>query len=135
MNPQYAGLLGSGRLNAGAAVAMAATYHDLVLPTLDDEQSTFSTETTSESTAGIAEASAVRPMIWPNPSAGELTIAYPFAKGQVLEIVDLTGKSEGQIAVDASVQTLQPEKLASGVHYIVLKEEGRIAFREKVVIL
>lgn len=135
LNPSYSGLLGSGRLNAHAAVAMAATYGDL--PTLDDVQSAFSTEseTASQLTAGIGEAASVKPVVYPNPSAGELTIAYPFEKGQLLEIVDLTGKTEAQISVEAAVQSIRPEQLASGVHYIVLKEEGRIAFREKVVIL
>jgi hypothetical protein len=77
----------------------------------------------------------VQPVIYPNPSKGNITIAYPFQSGQSVEIIDLTGRTEQVIAVDTQDKMNLSEQLDPGVYHIVLKEKGRVMFQEKVIVL
>jgi hypothetical protein len=135
LNPGYAGLIGAGRLNAERALALCTT-----LPRPHNGEAVESpvfegTIGGDENIAGDDELVHVQPVIYPNPSKGNITIAYPFQSGQSVEIIDLTGRTEQVIAVDTQDKMNLSEQLDPGVYHIVLKEKGRVMFQEKVIVL
>jgi hypothetical protein len=134
LNPGYAGLIGVGRLNAERALALSTTM-PRPQTGVAEESTVFQGTIQDQNLAGTDELQQVQPVIYPNPSKGDLTIAYPFRNGQSVEIIDLAGRTEQVITVDTQDKMNLSEQLEPGVYHIVLKEKGQVMFQEKVIVL
>jgi len=139
VNPAYAGLLGAGRLNAEMALALS-TRDSRPQPTTGNtvqfNQDGVLDNNSNPEIAGIeGNGTYPEPVIYPNPSAGNVNIMFPFKQGQSIEITDMTGRIEQRISAEGTETMLRLSDLATGVHYIVLKEAGQVVFQRKAVIL
>jgi subtilisin family serine protease len=139
VNPAYAGLLGAGRLNAEMAVALSsqgARPQPTTGNTVVFNQEGVIDNTDNTEIAGIEDNGAYpEPVIYPNPSAGNVSVSFPFKQGQSIEITDMTGRTEQLISAEGTETIIRLQDLATGVHYIILKEAGQVVFQRKAVIL
>jgi len=142
LNPNYAGLLGAGKLNAAMAVALSSTLArpqpgtPSVSVNNEPVQDRTEIQGNNQQTAGIESANRQsQPVLYPNPSAGAVYIAYAFQKGQTIEIIDMTGRTEQVIELEGVETNISLADLTKGVHQIALKEAGKVISLQKAVIL
>ena len=125
LNPAYAGLIGSGRLNAEAAVAMAFNY-----------PGTIGTPCHLQLTAGLNESQSGPELgIYPNPSNGTAQLRYPFETGQSVVLIDALGRTERVISISESTGTISLETLPAGMYIVLIRSGARNLQQQRLLVL
>ena len=143
LNPQYAGLLGNGRLDAGAAVTMAASYmscgvgNDPEPPVIHDQfnvnEEILEVTNSTASSEELGANEIIDFTLFPNPcsegSAINLHSAYPIETCQITSI-------RGEL-----IQTLVPHNnqlkignLSQGTYFVKVNFENGMTHTKRVIV-
>jgi len=140
LNTNYSGLLGAGRLDAGAAVEMASTYMSCTgtnepnPPSDEDPVKTPSIiDVVVESTAGIDEVEAVELKIYPNPLVSGSTINI--VSSNKIEKCDITNVN-GEIVqtIESMSNELKVNDLTQGTYFIKVLFDNGMTKVERLIV-
>ncbi|MDB2657410.1 S8 family serine peptidase [Crocinitomicaceae bacterium] len=146
----YDGLLGAGRLDAGAALQYLSTYQcaeppltvdgNVVLISMNNPRPQGNTNPVgvysnqSSGVLGNMELEAANVNLFPNPSKGQFTVRWEGIHPQEIQITDATGKQVFSQLQSAGLNSAELILCQTGVYFLKLIEEGRIVANKKVVI-
>lgn len=140
LNPNYAGLLGAGKLDAGAAVQMASTYMSCTggnepNPSPDENpiKSPNLLNSQVESTAGLNEEEAVDFNVFPNPSTNGSVINIVSSDGiETCDITTINGEIIQHITPNSN--QLKLDNLAQGTYFVSIQFNSGVTKIKRLIV-
>jgi len=152
LNPNYAGNLGAGRMDAGAACKLALTYGCevadngtdntgvVIAPTaqtnlLKDVSEGKSIEKSELADLGTGDNNTNAVKMFPNPTTGTMTLSLDGINGAVVRIVDMNGKEISKEKLANSTKEYTIELNNQGMYVVEIQEEGSQTWSGKVSVI
>lgn len=148
-----AGLLGAGRLDAGAALEYVANYEcqpstpTLVFDGTIQDLSVFNPKPNSGNNpnvngtqqylgqvAGIHETQKLETQLFPNPSNGTFQITWNVANPEQIIVLDGAGRIIQEVAVVQGTNNMERSLDQTGIYFVQFMENATIVANEKVVV-
>lgn len=122
-NPNYVGMLGAGRLNAGRALRRTSLYNCSLLA-----DATYGSKAGTEEFSGVMSAK-----LFPNPSNMDAELIWDESRDMELIVLAMDGTCVLKQSINSTERRTSINPELPGVYFVQLVENGEVVWKNKFV--